>query len=371
MDILQQNLFKLKDERIKLFGEKNIKIEESNWTEKIELLNKKESKNKVYLSKKETELSTNNTQIIKNKEELKNIRKETISLENKVDPILQKINYSNYSAAINNLLSEQESKKILDMQQSLFNQKARTEQSQKDKDSQINKTEQNADSEKDIIILQEELNKKNEQLQVYNQEIGIIKTKLEFDLTERQKAKSLTENIKNQQKEFDKWHTLNELIGDSTGNKFSEFAQDLTLKQLLNLSNIHLLNLSKRYELDKSSDKKQDDLIIIDRFLGNTERSVRTLSGGESFLVSLSLALGLSDLASQNTKIESLFIDEGFGTLDEESLDSALNSLETLQNETNRTIGIISHVQALKDRISTQIKLTKISSGYSKITIIG
>ena len=96
---------------------------------------------------------------------------------------------------------------------------------------------------------------------------------------------------------------------------------------------------------------------------------MRTLSGGETFIVSLALALALSDLASKNVKIESLYIDEGFGSLDPEALDVAISTLEQLQVESNKTIGIISHVDSLKERIETQIQLEKNSSGFSKIII--
>jgi len=150
---------------------------------------------------------------------------------------------------------------------------------------------------------------------------------------------------------------------------FSKFAQELTLQQVLRLANNHLKRLSDRYLIKHVRQNNLDELFIIDTFHGNAERSVKTLSGGESFLVSLSLALGLSDLAGKNTMIGSLFIDEGFGTLDQNTLDVALSSLEKLQNETNRTIGIISHVPALKERVTTQIELVQDASGYSSLTV--
>src|SRR5690606_8411420 len=114
----------------------------------------------------------------------------------------------------------------------------------------------------------------------------------------------------------------------------------------------------------------QEDLKleIIDIYQADAIRPMSTLSGGESFLVSLALALGLSDLASRKTQINSLFIDEGFGTLDEETLDIAISTLENLQAN-GKTIGIISHVEALKERIATQIQISKQPGGSSKIKI--
>ena len=96
---------------------------------------------------------------------------------------------------------------------------------------------------------------------------------------------------------------------------------------------------------------------------------MKTLSRGETFIVSLALALALSDLASKNVKIESLFIDEGFGSLDPDALDTAISTVEELQIESNKTIGIISHIDSLKERIETQIQLEKNSSGFSRIVI--
>ena len=106
---------------------------------------------------------------------------------------------------------------------------------------------------------------------------------------------------------------------------------------------------------------------MIDNYQGGEIRSTKNLSGGEGFIISLALALGLSQMASQNIRVDSLFLDEGFGTLDEESLDIALDTLTNLQQE-GKLIGVISHVQALKDRILTQIKVEKLSGGFSRIS---
>lgn len=170
-------------------------------------------------------------------------------------------------------------------------------------------------------------------------------------------------------KELEVWSVMNQLIGDSTGNKFSNFVQDLTLDQLIDYANIRLDGLSERYQLSKPTQENQKSLLVVDRHLGNTERAVTSLSGGETFKLSLALALGLSDLAAQNIQIESLFIDEGFGTLDPESLDAAISVLEEMQHQNNKSIGIISHVAELKERIGTKIKLVPTGGGYSKIEV--
>ena len=167
-----------------------------------------------------------------------------------------------------------------------------------------------------------------------------------------------------------KWDYLNKLIGDKYGNTFNNFAQKFTLNKLVKLGNIHLRKLNERYLLDLPGEGEEKDLVVVDAWMGEERRSVKTLSGGEKFLISLSLALALSDLASRQVKIESLFIDEGFGTLDPETLDQAISTLEQLQSGTGKSVGIISHVEELKQRIQTQIRVEKSATGFSTVRVI-
>ncbi|WP_081212011.1 AAA family ATPase [Salegentibacter sediminis] len=177
--------------------------------------------------------------------------------------------------------------------------------------------------------------------------------------------------IVEKEKQIRRWRLLDELIGDSKGKKFNDFAQDLSLSQLLHLANHRLKDLSDRYRIDKPEEEEDDGLVAIDEHMGGQRRSVKTLSGGETFILSLSMALALSDLASRNVEINSLFIDEGFGTLDPETLDQTLDTLEKLQAESSKMIGIISHVDSLKERIATQIQLQRNGQGYSSLEIKG
>ncbi|WPJ94962.1 AAA family ATPase [Coraliomargarita algicola] len=209
----------------------------------------------------------------------------------------------------------------------------------------------------------------NEQhLSIHNKRLGEIKLLLELDAKARNSQAELIAQIERLSKEARPWIELNALIGSASGDKFSKFAQGLTLAQLLHLANKHLLQLNDRYYIQQTQESELS-LEIVDRYQADAIRPTRSLSGGESFLVSLALALGLSDLAGSDTKIESLFIDEGFGTLDTDTLDMALAALENLRMS-NRTIGIISHVEALKHRISAQIRITKSSSGHGTLEII-
>jgi exonuclease SbcC len=201
-------------------------------------------------------------------------------------------------------------------------------------------------------------------------EIGTTKNILDVDSVSREKSKSKLAEIQELRNRAKKWKLLDEYIGDANGNNFSNFAQSLTLNNLIGLANQRLKHLSDRYLLSKLN-SDFDSLRIIDLYQGNAERSVDTLSGGETFTLSLAMALALSDMASQNVRLDSLFIDEGFGTLDSETLEAAIGTLERLQHDSKKTIGIISHRQELIERVTTQIKVEKGNDGKSKVFVTG
>ncbi|BCG65843.1 MAG: DNA repair protein SbcC/Rad50 [Methyloprofundus sp.] len=166
---------------------------------------------------------------------------------------------------------------------------------------------------------------------------------------------------------YEQWESLNELIGSKSGQKFRTFAQSLTLETLLSYTNRHLQEFAKRYVLQRVPGSELE-LQVIDRDMADEVRSIHSLSGGESFLVALALALGLASLSSNKTQVESLFIDEGFGSLDQETLDIALASLDTLQS-LGRKVGVISHVPALVERIGAQVVVEKQGGGQSVVSV--
>ncbi|MCK5348865.1 MAG: chromosome segregation protein SMC, partial [Desulfobacula sp.] len=150
------------------------------------------------------------------------------------------------------------------------------------------------------------------------------------------------------------------------GKKYRNFAQGITFELMVSHANRQLEKMSDRYLLIR--DEKQPlELNIVDNYQAGEIRSAKNLSGGESFIVSLSLALGLSNMASRNVRVDSLFLDEGFGTLDEDALETSLEALAGLHQK-GKLIGVISHVPALKERIATQINILPISGGKSHIT---
>ncbi len=181
----------------------------------------------------------------------------------------------------------------------------------------------------------------------------------------RQKAAALTL----QQAECARWGKLHELIGSGDGKKYRNFAQGLTFEIMVDHANRQLRKMSDRYLL--VHDPLQPlELNVIDNYQAGERRSAKNLSGGESFLVSLALALGLSQMSSRKVRVDSLFLDEGFGTLDEEALETALEALSGVQ-QSGKLIGIISHVAALRERITTQIQVEPVSGGKSRLSGAG
>jgi exonuclease SbcC len=201
-----------------------------------------------------------------------------------------------------------------------------------------------------------------------NEQIGAQRALLASDAQSRSNQQALFEQINIQTTEADLWQRLDGLIGSARGDKFRKFAQGLTLDHLLHLSNRHLARLHGRYLLRRKLTGELE-LDIVDAWQGDTTRDTRTLSGGEGFLVSLALALALSDLVSNKTSIDSLFLDEGFGSLDGDTLEVALTALDSL-NASGKMIGIISHVEALKERIPAQIRVEKGGGiGHSRLVL--
>lgn len=183
----------------------------------------------------------------------------------------------------------------------------------------------------------------------------------------KQKIASQQEELNACRLESERWAKLNELAGSADGAKFRRIAQGYTLDVLLSYANVQLRDLSRRYRLERVPETLA--LQVIDRDMCDEIRTVHSLSGGESFLVSLALALGLSSLSSNRMKVESLFIDEGFGSLDADTLRIAMDALESLRTQ-GRKIGVISHVQEMTERIPVQIRVSRAGNGRSFLEVI-
>ncbi|MEC5162511.1 AAA family ATPase [Janthinobacterium sp. CG_S6] len=190
------------------------------------------------------------------------------------------------------------------------------------------------------------------------------------DDARRHSAQGMLAEIGQQEDIERRWARMNELIGSADGKKFRNYAQQFTLDVLLGYANAHLNQLARRYQLERIDNPANPSLglMVRDQDMGGELRSVHSLSGGESFLVSLALALGLASLSSNRVRVESLFIDEGFGSLDSETLRVAMDALDGLQSM-GRKVGVISHVQEMTERIATKIMVQPMAGGKSAVSV--
>ncbi len=221
-------------------------------------------------------------------------------------------------------------------------------------------------SEKELPEVEALLTKTQTEITELQEKINGIRSEIKENERKHEQIAVLLQHIEKQHTITDDWAKLNELIGSADGKKFRQIAQEYTLDVLLSYANVHLASLNPRYVLERTATSL--GLQIKDLNMGNEVRTVYSLSGGESFLVSLALALGLASLSSNRIQVETLFIDEGFGSLDIETLNIAMDALERLHNQ-GRKVGVISHVQEMSERISTQIHVSKQRSGKSVVKV--
>ena len=357
-------------ERKDLFGEQDPNRVSESMHQKI--LKEKDQLNTIVskINTLNTGVQLKSKQVVELNKEISNNQKKYEKYNTNISKLLDEEAFNSLDDLMSSFLSEEELILLEQERENIKSTAIALNQNLKTYENQLLEC-RDYNSEVSIDTLNINLGKyKIDQTQL-NQEKGIIFEQLRKDRTQRKQVESIAVEIEAQEKEYRRWKVLRDYIGDKEGNKFSIFAQELTLVHLIELANRRLKSLDERYVLQKyDPSKKEEDIIVLDTYQGNTRRSVKTLSGGETFMISLAMALSLSDLASQNVKIDSLFIDEGFGTLDEDALDKALNTLEQLQVKSEKMIGVISHVVALKERLGTQIQLNKGSDGFSKIEVV-
>ncbi|WCN09528.1 AAA family ATPase [Marinomonas mediterranea] len=222
-------------------------------------------------------------------------------------------------------------------------------------------------NEEGLLQLQGVVSEVSDSLSATQQEVGELKATLEHELAKRARLKEQFAALHARKVQFEAIATLNNLIGSADGAKFRRYAQSVTLDNLVYLANRRLKTVQPRYQLKRNLQEGLS-LLVVDTWQADITRDTKTLSGGEGFLVSLSLALALSDLVSHKTSIDSLFLDEGFGTLDNDTLEIALDALDQL-NASGKHVGVISHIDALKERIPTQITVSKQAGlGFSRLS---
>jgi exonuclease SbcC len=215
--------------------------------------------------------------------------------------------------------------------------------------------------------LQAELQRLEENCSTLMQLIGGIDQQLQADDRGRSAAAELRQQLDTHTELLRAWAEIEEAIGSREGDRFRTFAQSITLEHLVQLANHHLQSISPRYQLSKGGDDKLA-LHIVDCEMDSERRSTRSLSGGERFLVSLALALALSGLNGRQSFVDTLFIDEGFGALDPDTLEIAVSALEIIQS-LGRKVGIVTHVEGMKNRLPVQVRVEKMGGGRSRLRL--
>jgi exonuclease SbcC len=276
--------------------------------------------------------------------------------------------FTDETAFLAALLSDNELTELTALQQQLQQAEVAINRLLSDRQQRYDDLNKQQLTDQSQLQLQQQLQQLEQHIQQLTEQQGRLQHQLSSDQQRRAAQQGVLAEIAAAEQQLSLWQRLNSLIGSADGAKYRRFAQGLTLQQLVVLANRQLQLLHNRYQLARHPTAELE-LQVLDTWQADTTRDTKTLSGGESFLVSLALSLALSDLVSNKTSIDSLFLDEGFGTLDADTLESALAVLDQL-NASGKMIGIISHVEALKQRVPVQIRLEKQQGlGYSQIRI--
>jgi exonuclease SbcC len=367
-----RNLDELKQQRKEIFGDKNPIIESQNINKSLEEAREKNTKSIVQLNETtqaithyQGEIKRLKTGLINEEEQLKQAESGfVIALESKGFGSEEE-----YKSAI---LDKSKRTELAKYSRELEDIEIKTQTLLQNAQTKIEKEISLALCDGTQIEAEQKLALLDASFMENAEQIITIKTRLDANEKSKIVLKDKYAAIEKQKNECTKWQKLNSLIGSADGNKFRKFAQGLTFDIMVAHANQQLVKMTERYLLarDLGDSDNPLELNVIDNFQAGQARPVKNLSGGESFLISLALALGLSQMASSKVRVDSLFLDEGFGTLDEDSLETALETLSRLQQD-GKLIGVISHVSALKEKITTQINVSPLSGGRSKLSGAG
>jgi exonuclease SbcC len=279
---------------------------------------------------------------------------------------LDEAGFADEDAYLTALLPEEERKALQERARALEEERIALNARRREKAERLEEERRRKATDRSREDLLRELEELERNVKILREELGGIAQKLRENETARETARDRRAALEAQEKECFRIEALHDLIGSADGKKYRNFVQCLTFDILISHANRQLRKMTDRYLLVRN-DGQPLELDVIDAYQAGERRSTRNLSGGESFLVSLALALGLSRMASRNVRIDSLFLDEGFGTLDEDALDTALQTLAELRQD-GKLIGVISHVAALKERIASQIRVFPLSGGRSGLS---
>jgi len=369
LEALKKELGTVSDERKALYGDKNPDDEENRLNKAVTDAEDAERKARDWHNKLQQKWNTAKARVETLNKSISQREPELSRLEAEFTTVLSPVGFADEDQYLAAKLPAERRAELNATAKEIDERQTDLKARKKDRETRL--ANENAKKVTDKTL--EELEPQFKEYEVTLKELRDIIAGFKHKLSENTAAKvRIAEKqaaIETQKKECCRWINLHELIGSGDGKKYRNFAQGLTFEMMIGHANQQLQKMSDRYLLIRDYDQPLE-LNVVDNYQAGEMRSTKNLSGGESFIVSLALALGLSQMASKKVRVDSLFLDEGFGTLDEESLDTALETLAGLQQD-GKLIGVISHVPTLKERISTQILVTPQTGGRSQISGFG
>ncbi|MGD9949365.1 MAG: AAA family ATPase [Desulfobulbus sp.] len=362
---LQQQRETLQKQRQELYGELDPNVEEQRLRSLVQQAEASELTARDKLAANEKEVHSLSEQQRLDREELQVLLPKRVAQEAQLLTQVREAEFADLAAFTTAILPAETLQQLDRMRQQLEQQQVLLTTRKEELSKSLAVEEASLEQTKTQPELQGEKETLQQQIEELQQRIGADRERLAVNqrLTRELEAQRLA--LANQQQELERWELLHHLIGSADGKRFRVFAQGLTFEVMVSHANRQLRKMNDRYILLRDP-KEPLALQVIDNYQAGEIRSTRNLSGGESFLVSLALSLGLSAMASHNVRVDSLFLDEGFGTLDEETLDTALQTLAELQQD-GKLIGIISHVPLLKERIDLRIQVQPGPDGCSRL----
>ena len=366
LERLKKELADGTEERKQLYGDKKPDDEEGRLNKAIADAEKAEKKARVLNTELQQKLTTAKTHIEALKKRIKQRTPELQKAETDFSAALIPAGFADEKAFLEARLPHEERESLSSRAKELDDAGTELKAKQKDRETRLSTETAKKLTDKTLEELEPQFKEFEEALKELRDAVAGLKHKLSENTAAKDRIKEKQSAIEAQKKECHRWEKLHGLIGSADGKKYRNFAQGLTFELMVSHANRQLEKMTDRYLLIR--DEQQPlELNVIDNYQAGEIRSTKNLSGGESFIVSLTLALGLSKMASRKVRVDSLFLDEGFGTLDDEALETALETLSGLQQD-GKLIGIISHVSAMKERISTQINITPVSGGRSSLS---
>jgi exonuclease SbcC len=355
------------EERIQLYGDRNPDDEELRLNKAISIAEDAEKKTRDRHNELQQQWNSAKTRVESLKKRIYLREPELRKSETDFFVALEPVGFLDEKQFLEARLSAKQRDELAVKAKELDDSQTDLKARQKDRETRLAMEIARKVTDKSLEELEPQFKEYEDSLKELREIIAGFKHKLSENTFAKERIREKQAAIEAQKNECRRWGNLHELIGSSDGKKYRNFAQGLTFEMMVGHANRQLQKMTDRYLLI-CDDAQPLELNVIDNYQAGEIRSTKNLSGGESFIVSLALALGLSHMASKKVRVDSLFLDEGFGTLDEEALDTALETLACLQQD-GKIIGVISHVSTLKERIATQIQVIPQTGGRS--TLVG